>query len=503
MTQHIPIAMLGFFLLSPNYALAQDLPDSQIISAFSTRSSSSGIAPPKETLGTYVLNSGGGLDTGCTYKSGGPLIIKLPVPNVVNEAVLQSDGTIDPGKLANMQSQSVIGAKARISMPVFDIDSSANVPGINPEVDVVSFNGKTMGTLQGADGRWTDTNLQVDVGEIKFGQDNEIRVDIDTANSGDNWCMSVDWVSIEFDVALPVVLAHGIAAQADSWDESSAPGVLSTLDDLGIRYERFSAQKNGTTATNAGILNRKIQTFLDELKADKVHIIAHSKGGLDTQNLKALSPNFEIKSLSTFSTPHLGSVAADLSFIKMEHYADRYTNTTADPNNFAREYMKLPDIPFVGPKMPGIEDLTTDTASNAISAGTRGNITQTFSMGANADLDQDGVIQKDPDIVGLFPWGSRWAGVAAWEALRNFSSAAYLDTQQFVSPHYSNGYNVIITTVRYTANVTTAQENDVVVTLASANPSFATSLGNVLANHSTMKTGPNVLRFVQNIISMR
>ncbi|WP_232460203.1 MULTISPECIES: hypothetical protein [Vibrio] len=60
-----------------------------------------------------------------------------------------------------------------------------------------------------------------------------------------------------------------------------------------------------------------------------------------------------------------------------------------------------------------------------------------------------------------------------------------------------------ITSVSYQAIQTTPQDNDVVVTLTSANPSYAKALGNVLANHSTMKTGQNVEHFLQQIISMR
>ncbi|MEF2509793.1 hypothetical protein V4D06_17860 [Vibrio mimicus] len=39
--------------------------------------------------------------------------------------------------------------------------------------------------------------------------------------------MSVDWVSIEFDIAIPVVLAHGIKAQSDTWDDDTTPGNVS------------------------------------------------------------------------------------------------------------------------------------------------------------------------------------------------------------------------------------------------------------------------------------
>ncbi|MCK8071409.1 hypothetical protein [Vibrio sp. 1CM23M] len=160
MKLYIPSATLSVLLLSPSFASAEDIPDSYELRNFSMRSQSSGIAPPQEELGVYVVNSGPGLDTGCTYASGGPLLISLPVPMVVSPNVLQSDGRIAPSKLGDMQQKGVIGSNARISMPVFDIDSNANVSNIAPEIDIVSFNGKSLGTLQGADNRWTDTNLQ-------------------------------------------------------------------------------------------------------------------------------------------------------------------------------------------------------------------------------------------------------------------------------------------------------------------------------------------------------
>ncbi|KAF7774523.1 hypothetical protein PCIT_a0982 [Pseudoalteromonas citrea] len=462
-------------------------------------SGGSGISPPEEKLGTYVVDSGPGLDTGCTFKSGGPLVIELPVPKVVNDSVLVN-GKIDPSKVNELINEKIISAKVQISMPVFDVDSDASVPGRNPEIDRVSFNGKVVGILQGTNGRWTETRLEVPIEEVDFLKPNLITVDIDVANPQDSWCMSVDWVALEFDVATPIVLAHGINSQSDSWDDDDAPGVITRLDELGVRYERYSVGKNGSTAGNAKQLATHINGLLDELKADKVHIIAHSKGGLDTQNMQAQGVDFEIESLSTFSTPHLGSVAADFSIIAMEHAATSYHPSGADPHGYANAYLTLPT--FVGPQLPGIRDLTTDVAANAVATGMRGNIDNTFSIGANADLDQDGVIQKDPDIVGLFPYFSRWAGVRAWQVLRNYSHAAYVSTETIVVPG-SMGAGQVVTLVTYTATATAAQENDVVVTLASANPSYAQSLGNVRANHSTMKTRENLERFLNKIKTIR
>ena len=48
--------------------------------------------PPDEDMGKYVINSGSGLDTGCTYRSGAPLIVRLKVPSPVNKTQLNADG---------------------------------------------------------------------------------------------------------------------------------------------------------------------------------------------------------------------------------------------------------------------------------------------------------------------------------------------------------------------------------------------------------------------------
>jgi hypothetical protein len=46
------------------------------------------------------------------------------------------------------------------------------------------------------------------------------------------------------------------------------------------------------------------------------------------------------------------------------------------------------------------------------------------------------------------------------------------------------------------------QENDIVVTQASANPSWAAPIGNVMASHSAIKTGANVRRLIDKTMSL-
>lgn len=349
--------------------------------------------PPEEKLGVYVINAGSGLDTGCTFRSGGPLLINIDVPVVVGDTQINGQGKLVDADM--LVSRGIIGRTATINFPVFDIDSDAVVePPLQPELNHVSFNGTNKGTLEGSNNIWTNAAIQVDVSELKFGVANQLRIDIDTANSREAWCMAVDWVSIEFDVALPYVLAHGINTTGpDSWQ----PNITQALDDFGVRYTFFTVGRNGSVTDNARQLNTNIRQFLGETKADKVHIIAHSKGGLDSQALQAIGPDFTIRSLSTLSTPHLGSVVADINVIQLID-ADRLINTGQDPNGHIASLLRA--TPWAGrfsdvPELPGLNDLTTHAAATAISARQRGNISPTFAYGGDADINRDGVLQSN------------------------------------------------------------------------------------------------------------
>jgi pimeloyl-ACP methyl ester carboxylesterase len=465
---------------------------------------SSPFTPPEEKLGLYVQNSGGGLDTGCTFRSGGPLIIRFPIPATMHHDQVRADGTLANAGL--LVGNGVIGAQAVLRMPVFDIDSSGGGQGVAPEVDAVTFNGVFKKTLTGINNTWTDDSIVLPIGELRFqstnspGVMNELRIDIDTANvgNGEFWCMAVDWVSVTFDAAAPYVLTHGIDAQATTWDQGTAPGVLTTLQQRGVLFERFSLVANGGSAGNAQMLQPLIENFLEPLKADVVHIIAHSKGGLDTQEMQALGPPFRILSLSTLSTPHRGSVAADLSIVQKTD-ADDKINTGRDPNGFASDYVDTWTF-GQGPQRPGLDDLTTYRATAAIASGLRGNIARTFTFGANADLNGNNELE-DGEAAGLFPATALtgYAARRAWRVLRDFSAAPILSITQ--RPGRLWGTRTVLT--YQTIQAPTPQANDIVVTLASANPGYGTPVANVAANHGTVKSGANVSQILDRTIPLR
>lgn len=84
-------------------------------------------------------------------------------------------------------------------------------------------------------------------------------------------------------------------------DANSFPDVFSTNVDFA-----------GSVVLRAGQLKEKVENVLADTGAEKVHIIAHSMGGLDARMMIVdLGMAEKVASLTTIGTPHLGTVLAD------------------------------------------------------------------------------------------------------------------------------------------------------------------------------------------------
>ena len=115
----------------------------------------------------------------------------------------------------------------------------------------------------------------------------------------------------------PVVFVHGIIAHDRSRYFNFWGRIPKTLKEKGIQVFMGNTDSWGSCDSNAVILKNNIEKILSETKADKVNIISHSKGGIDSRYL-IWKYNFgdKIASLTTISTPHHGSELADLLFNK-------------------------------------------------------------------------------------------------------------------------------------------------------------------------------------------
>ncbi len=108
----------------------------------------------------------------------------------------------------------------------------------------------------------------------------------------------------------PIILAHGIAAK--QLRVLNAFGKIGhKLEEAGYKVYIADTDGFGRVETNAEQLKEFIHRVLAECEVDKVNIIAHSKGGLDSKYMiTSLGMEEHVASLTTLCTPHKGSVIA-------------------------------------------------------------------------------------------------------------------------------------------------------------------------------------------------
>jgi triacylglycerol lipase len=107
-----------------------------------------------------------------------------------------------------------------------------------------------------------------------------------------------------------VVLAHGLGGSVESFD----PAIVAALRADGFYVLRDAVPPADSVATRATALAFQLDAFVEANQLDRVHIIAHSMGGLDSRYvLSTLHRGAKVASLTTLSTPHRGSPLADLA----------------------------------------------------------------------------------------------------------------------------------------------------------------------------------------------
>ena len=119
----------------------------------------------------------------------------------------------------------------------------------------------------------------------------------------------------------PLLMLHGIGFRdyeyVNYWGR-----IPVLLKKNGAVVEYGKQQAWGTIEGNAAGIKEQLLKFLEETGAEKVNIIAHSKGGLDARYMiSSLGMADKVASLTTISTPHRGSELVDvLSGMKESRY---------------------------------------------------------------------------------------------------------------------------------------------------------------------------------------
>ena len=105
----------------------------------------------------------------------------------------------------------------------------------------------------------------------------------------------------------PIVLVHGIALKEFKFVKSFGR-IGKTLREAGCKVYSGNTDGFGSVENNAAQLKEQIKEILNKEQTDKVNILAHSKGGLDSMYMiNELGMAEVVASITTLSTPHRGS----------------------------------------------------------------------------------------------------------------------------------------------------------------------------------------------------
>jgi pimeloyl-ACP methyl ester carboxylesterase len=267
-------------------------------------------APPKANDTTFVVDCGPGLDTFCTFRDEGPLVFNIPVTRHV-------------GDVQKLKANGLISETATLQMPAFDVDFFGGGGFFNPERDRVSFNGNVVPTefLQGDDGVWRLNEFSVPIEWVNFPADpgpggsivpadNIVQIDIDTANSDFVWCTAIDWAALTFKVARPIVMAHGILSDGESWNKASFSWV-NKLNSLGIpNSNRLNMGRLDSIQSNSIKIAGEVANATRRWGVDKVDLVCHSKGGLDSRHY--VENHDTVERVIQIGTPNGGTRLADV-----------------------------------------------------------------------------------------------------------------------------------------------------------------------------------------------
>lgn len=290
----------------------------------------------------------------CDHRYQPELRWKLKITRVVG-----SPGVLNPasGILTNPAAATfngLVSKYAKLSLGVYDFDFYNTGTSWEPFADAVYFNGEFVGTTTSVRREHHLVELKVPIHLLRFARRvpgapvteenagvNEIKVVLNKKifPVQDNEILCGGEIrhaqirpKLQFDAMDPVVLVHGNNELTTFFDNN---GFYATLADRGIPIHKgiqFTPRANSTQANSLQMFYR-LPSILPEFGARWAHLIAHSKGGLDSRDfLVRLRADEDrevgILSLTTLVSPHMGSVLADYSF--HGHNGHLRTRSSAD-----------------------------------------------------------------------------------------------------------------------------------------------------------------------------
>lgn len=362
------------------------------------------IQPRKSNDTRFIENQGSGLDTGCTFRPDGPLAISLPIKRVVGDT--NSDGTLQFPM--QMVASGVLSLTATLRFPAFDVDLEG-APGVPPELDKILFNGQEIGSLSGSNETWKLNEFEIPIQLVRFGTkntsgpptpgNNEITILIDQGSGSDvNWCTAIDWVELSFKAVSPVILVHGNGQKGSFFQKTGFEDYLTSrfiLFDHSIQLPKDAIQANGDE------IDRQLPAIVERFGVDSIHMVAHSKGGLDSRAyLQVHQPShdnqFKVLSLNTLGSPHDGTLLTDLLQARKDARDAVGRTGSINYENFPNWVDRM--VGLVGFDK-GLQALTTKNvaAFNAENVSALPPSLSITAVGSDADKNENGHINRQPD----------------------------------------------------------------------------------------------------------
>ena len=306
------------------------------------------------------------------------------------------------GDVAKLKENKLISDKFKISLPVFDVDNESalqdcdydgELDHLAAEIDEVYFNGEKIGVLSGSNELWVKNTFELDISKLNLPtspgevSENLVQIRIDAGNefvelsSGTigckKWAVEVDYVTLEYEVADPVLFLPGMGGSTSAFNNS---GYIQVVEDLGLPYliieHDHYPEKNACINNDAGsikefgvdILNAA-KEFSEMYKNNNFNLIAHSKGGLNaryfvylTNDSHVLVENgvmdgsvilkpMRVNSLVSHGSPFYGTILADaIKFDQIKYsiaakilFADICDITIDVATKFSDDYSFTPD----------------------------------------------------------------------------------------------------------------------------------------------------------------
>jgi hypothetical protein len=456
------------------------------------------IPAPHTSDSSFIAES---TNKSCQYSDQSPIRLSIPITRVVGD-VDQEGFLTDPDKLV---SNGVVSPNVTLRISAYDVDSQAPV---EPELDYVTVNGAGFNQLRGRNDEWVVNEFQIPVDAVRFGRRNpksdptpgmnDVEISIDLISRAlkplQLWCMGVDWAQLEFKALSPVIMVNGNNSDHEFWEKFD---FIKPFQDQGIPFDHLVDLPTAPVESNAAELATILTQKAREFGAKWVHVVAHSKGGLDMRQMLTnnMPEDFGIRSLTTLSTPHHGSALADFGV-----YAPQASLLFTDLNfrYLAGLYAAifLPD--------EGRPYLTT-AAVSAFNSWNAGLLPPFFlvddeiqnpaynSFSADANIDGSTDADGQPTIQDFENMGTderTWVAQLAYRTLWNYASASLVPKS-----------NIFVTQLVLEGKLNDEpQPNDFLVTVKSAelNPPF-TELFSSKNNHATIADTKIAVKVIDGI----